>query len=672
MVESVKKSSELRWELKDILGKQDFLSIYQSLEKDLLKFKQIKKKIKPSMSTAEFKKIIEFTETFKERSSKLSAYVALTLASNVKDQKARQLQSMLDNISIKAKDASMFLNHWMKGLEIENLEKLDDKNAQRLFKSIPDLTYSLQRSREAAKYTLSQREERIVHRKDSTGVEVINELYDLIVNDFEYTVEYFEEVEDKSRKEGDRKKIGKYEKKKSKEEKSEKKKAKKRKVTKIIENQQELISLVHSPNPKVREAAYKALFKVYKNNIDKFFLTYSAVARDWKMEADLRKFDSPISVRNFANNIPDKVIEVLLKVCSKNIKIFQEYFKVKARLLGMKKLRRYDIYAPLHKENENIDHYSFEEAQQIVFETFNEFSKDFVDKAKSVILNKHIDSHPRKDKRNGAFCMSIASQVLPYVLTNYDHKMRDVSTLAHELGHAVHDIYASDHYHSVTHAPLPLSETASTFSEMIVFEKMLAKVGVGVKGKDKKAISEKKKALLIEKIADSYATIIRQNYFIKFEIEAHEMLIQGCTEQDLSKLYLKMLKEQFGNAVIVNEEFRNEWAYIPHIFHSPFYCYAYSFGELLSLALFAMYKKEGKKFIPKFEKVLKAGGSQDPVKLLKAVGVDIYSEQFWQGGFDVVKGWVQELENLQGLNEKTKKALKEARETPESEYIDLK
>ena len=268
-----------------------------------------------------------------------------------------------------------------------------------------------------------------------------------------------------------------------------------------------------------------------------------------------------------------------------------------------------------------------------MFETFKEFSPDFAEKAKSVLSAGHLDSHPKENKRSGAFCMSIVPSVLPYVLTNFDHKKRDVSTLAHELGHAVHDIYASNHYHSVTHAPLPLCETASTFAEMIVFEKLLSQA----------KNDEEKKAMLMDKLADSYATIIRQNYFIKFEIDAHEMLQKGITEKELSDHYLSLLKEQFGDSVEVSEEFRHEWSYIPHIFHSPFYCYAYNFGELLSLALFAKYKKEGKDFLPKFEKVLSAGGSQDPIKLLASVDIDITKEEFWQGGFEIVKGWLEDL-----------------------------
>jgi oligoendopeptidase F len=601
-----KNNKEMLWNLKDILRtEKDFEKLYRLLERDLKKYQTIRKNLKPTISTKEFKKIVEFNEKYKERLARLGSYSSLLISANVKDQKARLMESKLDNLSIKLGDITLFWSHWIKGLDVKGLQRLDDKNAKRLFKSIPDLTYAFHNSREKAKHSLSEPEEKIIFRKDSTGISTLTELYDLITNDFRFEMKI--KVKDK--------------------------KGKVKIRTKKIENQQQLVGYAHSPKPEEREAAYQALFVPYQKNIDKFFLTYSAICKDWKMEGDLRKYKSPISVRNSANNIPDKAIQTLLKVCSDNIGIYHKYFKVKAKMLKVKKLRRYDIYAPVDVKKEKV---SFSEAQQMVFDTYEEFSPSFAEKAKSVIASKHLDSHPRKNKRNGAFCMSIVPSVLPYVLTNFDGKPRDVSTIAHELGHAIHDIYASNHYYSVCHAPLPLCETASTFGEMIVFEKMLAKADT----------AEKKRALLIEKLGDSYATIIRQNYFIKFEILAHELLYQGCTEKDLSALYLKLLKEQFGNSVIVNEEFRHEWAYIPHIFHTPFYCYAYNFGELLSLALFAKYKKEGKKFIPKLEKILAAGGSQDPVKLLKSVGVNILSASFWQGGFKVIEGWVRELEKV--------------------------
>jgi oligoendopeptidase F len=593
------KIKSFKWDLKDVIPKGEFERLYSSAENDIKKFTLIRKRIKPNMSSAEFKKIIIFTEKFKEKLGRLGSYTSLLLAGNIKDSNARFYQSKVDMLSIKIVDSTLYLSQWIKGLNVKGLKLLDDKNAKRLFASVPDLKYGLFKTRKAAKHSLSEKEEKIIHRKDTTGCSVISELYDMIVNDFKYTLKL---------------------------------PAKNKKGYKevIIDNQQKVTSYAHNVNKKERKAAYQALFVPYKNNIDKFFAIYSALVRDWKNEADLRKYEKSISVRNFANSIPDKAVDVLLETCTKNRTLFHRYFKLKAKMLGLKKLERYDVYAPVTKSKEK---FTFDQAKSLVFDTFEEFSPDFAAKAKSILEKNHLDSHPRKNKRNGAFCMSIVPSVTPYVLTNFDGTFRDVSTIAHELGHAVHDLYASNHYYSVTHAPLPLCETASTFSEMILFEKLLSK-----------AKPKQRVAMLMDKLADSYATILRQNYFIKFEIVAHEMLSSGTTHQELSNKYLSLLKEQFGDSVKINSEFEHEWAYIPHIYHSPFYCYAYNFGELLSLALFARYKKEGKAFVPKFEKILSAGGSVDPVKLLQSINVDITSPKFWQEGFSIIKDWVEMLE----------------------------
>ena len=231
--------------------------------------------------------------------------------------------------------------------------------------------------------------------------------------------------------------------------------------------------------------------------------------------------------------------------------------------------------------------------------------------------------------------MSITPEITPYVLLNHTDTKRDVSTLAHELGHAIHDLYTSDLPHSVSHAPIPLCETASTFCELLLFEYLL-----------KKSTKEEKKTLLIEKISDSYATIIRQIYFTKFEIDAHNNIPKGYTEDDISQMYLENLKEQFGDSLIIPDAFKYEWLYVSHFFYYPFYCYGYSFGDLLSMALYQEYKKEGKKFIPKFERILSSGGSVDPQVLLKKEGFDISKDKFWQAGFDLIKEWLEELKKL--------------------------
>jgi len=218
---------------------------------------------------------------------------------------------------------------------------------------------------------------------------------------------------------------------------------------------------------------------------------------------------------------------------------------------------------------------------------------------------------------------------------NFTNKSFDVTTLAHELGHAVHDIYASRHSISAMQAPLPLAETASTFAEMITFEKML-----------ENSARDEKKFLLSHKLDELYATISRQNYFVRFEMKAHNKIPEGITEGELSGIYLNNLKDEFGSAIKIPENFSYEWSYIPHIFFTPFYCYAYNFGELLSLSLYSRYKKEGRGFIHVIEKILSSGGSRNPGKLLLEVGIDINKRTFWDNGFKIIEGFIDKFKEI--------------------------
>jgi oligoendopeptidase F len=219
---------------------------------------------------------------------------------------------------------------------------------------------------------------------------------------------------------------------------------------------------------------------------------------------------------------------------------------------------------------------------------------------------------------------------------NFDGKSRDVSTIAHEFGHAIHSMTASDKPLTVWHAPLPLAETASVFAEMLLNDKL-----------SERLTKVERKILLAQQIDDLYATIMRQAYFTLFEIDAHRVVAeQNATIDMLSELYLKNLKEQFGDSVSVTDDFQWEWLYIPHFYHTPFYCYAYSFGNLLVVSLYQQYKSEGKSFIPKYLNILSAGGSQKPERLLKDSGIDISKDEFWQQGFDLVAAKIQELKEI--------------------------
>jgi oligoendopeptidase F len=583
----------MKWNLDDILPVGEFGGLYQEVENEIKTLEKWVEKLDPEMSQKEFGAMLEFEEKMGVKLAKLGYLPFLMETINQKDQKAKLLKSREENLALKVSEVGIKIGLWIQG---KREPVLDDKNAERLFKTIPDLEYGLRRSREGAKFTLNEREEQIIDHKDINGVSVLNDLREMMETELEYDL-----------------KIG--------------------KKVKKIKSQSELMALVYSPKAKVREAAYRALFKKQKENLDKFFAIYQGIVKDWAYETKLRGYSSPIGMRNWGNHIPDEAVESLLEVCSQNINVFQRYFNWKAKELGLKKLRRFDIYAPLESKDKKMD---FEEAKAIVLKSLKEFSLNFSKKAQKIIDEKHIDVMPNKNKRGGAFCATVAPEITPYVMLNFTGKSRDISTLAHELGHGIHALLANKHYPSSQQANLPLAETASTLSELILFEKMM----------ENETDKEVKKAWLSDKMADAYATICRQNYFIKFEIKAHEAIDKGITVSDLSKLYFETLKEQFGNSVEIDPIFKDEWSYISHIFESPFYCYAYNFGELLSYALFANYKKEPKIWVNIIEKILAAGGSQEPQKILQDAKIDICSPKFWENSFNIVRAWEEKLEAL--------------------------
>ena len=581
----------LRWKLDHLVKEKDFDKKINYLEKLINKLKTYRSKLKPSLSEKTFKEIIELEEELTEKSNILGAFVGLKQSENTKEKHLKVWDAKLNKIGIKATDDLLFISRWFDGLEVPGLKKLDNKNAKRLFKSIPNLEFSLNKSRELAKHSLSEKEERLTIRKNSTGISIILELYGLITNDFTYKFR-----------------------------------------NKTVDSVELLKKYFYSSKAEDRELAYKALFEPYKNNIEKFHSIYTAVSTNWINMSELRKYKNPIQVRNISNGIPDKIVQTVIDTSVKNASIFHEYFKLKAKLIGMKKLRRYDIYAPVKKVTKK---YSFQESKDLVLATYKEFHLPFYEKAKEIFDKGCIDSHPRKNKGTGAFAMLASPNLTPYIMLNHDDTYRDVETMAHELGHGIHDLYTQGNYPSVAHPGLTLAETASTLGENILFDRLLSR-----------ANKTERITMLSDKIGDAYASIIRQTFFIKFEQEVYSKIKDGLTYEQISDIYFKTLKEQFGTSLSIPEEFRYEWSYIPHMFRVPFYTYAYSFGDLLSMSLYAKYKTEGKSFIPKIEKILAAGGSQDPVKLLKSIGIDITKESFWQGGFDTIKERIVELKEL--------------------------
>ena len=596
------KGHELRWNLDDILPMDRFEALFAEVERDRKRYDAWYKKLSPTMSAKEFREFIAFDEALDRKLALLTDMPSLHETTDQKDSSAKRLKGRATDLAVRVEDAGRKCWHWIKGMKTgKDKPALDDKNAKRLFGAIPDLAYVLARTREAAKHTLAEGEEAIVNKLDSIGSSVLVNLREVMEAECTFTFH-----------------------------------PKNAKEARTITNESEMIKYVRSADAFEREAAYRGLFANRKEHLLKYFMIYEAIVKNWTYQAALRGYPSPIAMRNFANHVPDKAIETLLAVCAKRAPVFHRYFRWKARQLGTKTLRRFDVYAPLATTEKNV---SFTEAQRIVFEQFERFSPAFAGRARKILDERHVDSHPRRNKQGGAFCATVAPDIAPYVLLNYTNTDNDVMTLAHELGHGVHSLYADKLPISAQHAPLPLAETASTFGEMLVFEALLAS-----------ADQKEKRALLSEKLAASFATILRQSYFVEFELRAHEAIPRGMTAEQLSDLYFTMLEKQFGSSVDLDKGFRYEWALIPHIVHTPFYCYAYNFGDLLSLALYAEYKKEkqaGRDFVPKIEALLAAGGSCEPQRLLReTAGFDMTDPTFWERGFAIIEGWQKELEGL--------------------------
>ena len=554
------------------------------------KFEKIKSKLDPKMSSKKFMNILHDVENISEKMSLIGGYASLSYSANTQSDEATSLLTMISKLGSDISNQLLFFDLWWK-------TQIDEKNASRLIKTSGELSGYLKHKRLVAKYSLTEPEEKIINTLDVTGVSALVKLYDKITNSFEYKM-----------------KIG----------------NKTKKLTR-----EELTNFVRSNSAKTREEAYKILLNKYLENKGVVGEIYQNIVLNWKHEGvDIRKYKSPISMRNIGNDVDDKTIESLLQVCRKNSSVFQKFFVQKAKMLNMKKLRRYDLYAPASSKIKERN-YSYEKSAKLVFESLGKFSPQLEEFARKVFEQKHIDSSIRTGKRDGAFCSTVTPKLTPYVLVNFTGKSRDVFTLAHELGHAVHSQAAQDRSILVQDAPLPLAETASTFSELLLYDNLSNEI-----------TNNEKKIMLSEKIDDLYATIMRQSFFTIFEKDAHAQIGQGTTIDEISKGYLKNLKEQFGNAVSISEDFAIEWSYIPHFYHTPFYCYAYSFGNLLALSLFQRYKKEGKDFVPSYLSILSAGGSQKPEFLLKEYGLDIRSPKFWQEGFDYIKTQVKELESI--------------------------
>ena len=397
----------------------------------------------------------------------------------------------------------------------------------------------------------------------------------------------------------------------------------------------EILALSHSPKREVRCKAAQVLSQVLHENAHPIHFAYNTLLLDKITSDKLRGFNRPESARNLGNELDDATVDLVVQVVRDNYLIVADYYKLKAKILGLDKLYHYDRYAPLYDIQETI---SYERAKDIVRQAFNDFDPQFGNLVEPFFQRNWIDAKVVPGKRGGAFCEGIAPQFHPYVMLNYTGQVRDVQTLAHELGHGIHDLLASRQNYFNYHPVLPLAETASTFAEMIVFNKLFANLHT----------AKDKLSLLAAKIEDTFATVFRQVAMYSFEQRVYTARAQEgeLSLERINEIWQASIAEMFGDSLELGPDHAITWIYVPHFVYTPFYVYAYAFGELLVYSFFARYRREGEAFKQKYLQFLASGGSENPRTLLAGLGINIDSREFWQEGCDLIAESVNRAKEL--------------------------
>ena len=396
------------------------------------------------------------------------------------------------------------------------------------------------------------------------------------------------------------------------------------------------LTMLQDRAPAKRKAAGQALAKTFKANERTFALITNTLAKDKEISDRWRGFQDIADSRHLNNRVEREVVDALVaSVRAAYPRLSHRYYQLKARWFGKKKLAHWDRNAPLPFAPTGTIPWS--DAQDMVLSAYGAFSPDMANIAKRFFTDRWIDAPVRPGKAPGAFSHPTTPSAHPYVLMNYQGKPRDVMTLAHELGHGVHQVLAARNGALMAPTPLTLAETASVFGEMLTFKRLLATT------KDKK----QRQALLAGKVEDMINTVVRQIAFYSFERAVHTERRHGeLTAQRLGELWLSVQTESLGPAIEIKPGYENFWMYIPHFIHSPFYVYAYAFGDCLVNSLYAVYENASEGFAERYLAMLAAGGTKHYSELLKPFGLDAKDPKFWDGGLSVIAGMIDELETM--------------------------
>jgi oligoendopeptidase F len=397
----------------------------------------------------------------------------------------------------------------------------------------------------------------------------------------------------------------------------------------------EIFDLLSDQDRAKREAAADSIAGVLEGRIRLFALITNTLAKDKQIEDGWRQFARPISSRNLANQVEDAVVEALIAaVRDAYPRLSHRYYAIKARWLGLEKLEYWDRNAPLPEDSDR--RIAWPDAKVIVLDAYRRFEPGLADILERFFARNWIDAALRPGKDAGAFCHPTVPSVHPYVLMNYQGRPRDVMTLAHELGHGVHQVLAATQGPLMAGTPLTLAETASVFGEQLTFRALL----------EAEADPVQRKIMLAGKIEDALNTVVRQIAFVEFERRVHDARKAAeLTADELGKLWLEIQGESLGPAFRFRDAYRAYWSYIPHFIHVPFYVYAYAFGDCLVNSLYAVYQAEPEGFKERYLEMLRAGGTLRHKELLAPFGLDASDPGFWAKGLSVIEGLIDQLDH---------------------------
>jgi oligoendopeptidase F len=540
---------------------------------------------------------LRILESIEDAVSRVATYANLLYSSDSLRPEHQDLQQQVEQRLTAIRNSLVFF-------DLEWLE-LEESAAARLLADplLANYRHYLAHGRRYRPHTLSEAEEQIINEKDNTGRRAFGRLFTELTTSLNFPIE----------REG------------------------------IVQELTlpEVLALLHRPDRALRARAMETLFDVLGRNELVLTLTYNTLIQDHLTMDRLRHYPDPMAERHLSNEIDHQAVEQMMEVTEANYGIAQDYFRLKAELLGLDRLALYDQYAPVGGE---LPACTFDEARTTILESFESFSPRFRGIAQDFFAQGWIDAEIRKGKRGGAFCASPSPAVHPYILCIYTDTLRDVMTVAHELGHGLHGVLASKQTPFNYDPPLTTCETASVFAEFLVFDQMLSK------SPDPRV----QLALLCGKIEDACATVFRQNVLTRFEQAVFGARARArLTPEALAGAWLAANGRYYGDAVEVVPGYRLGWSYIPHFIHTRFYCYSYVFGQLLVISLYRMFKEEGSSFIPRYLDFLEAGDSDAPEVLLKSLGVDVHDRGFWQKGFDEIRGLVEQARKLAGVRSPT-------------------